>query len=88
MPSPEKRIGRLPAPDPEEKTPKPAVMITRRPVLVKESFERRLGCDLLNILEAEVPDADAAVIGLTIASEARRREEQNARAWGDRERTS
>lgn len=39
-----------------------------------ESLERRLALDLLTVLEAEVPDANAVVVGLELALEARRRE--------------
>jgi len=52
---------------------------------VASSLERRLALDLLAVLEAEVPDADAGLIGLTIAAEAGRRAGQNGRSWGDRE---
>lgn len=38
-----------------------------------DSLEHRLALDLLTVLESEVPDANAVVVGLELALEARRR---------------
>jgi hypothetical protein len=38
-----------------------------------QNLERYLAADLLNVLEAEVPNVDAALVGLALAVEARRR---------------
>lgn len=41
-----------------------------------DNFARQIAHDLLGVLSSTVPAADAAVIGLLIAAEARQREER------------
>lgn len=53
-----------------------------------ESLERRLAFDLVGVLTSEVPDVDPIAVGLGIVEEARRREAQGRREWGDREKAS
>jgi hypothetical protein len=69
----------------EERIPPIASPVKLRLALVKNpSLERRLAFDLVNVLTAEVPTVDVIAIGLGIVEEARRREAQECRAWGDR----
>jgi hypothetical protein len=49
-----------------------------------ESFERRIARDILAVLETEAPGVDPIAVGLAIAAEARRRQGEEAGAWGDR----
>lgn len=45
-----------------------------RPVAAGDDIARVLGADLLNVLQTEAPDVDAALVGLWLADLARQRE--------------
>lgn len=72
---------------PEADSTSSAGRVVRRPraskLKVAESLERRLAFDLVGVLVAEVPDVDPIAVGLGIVEEARRRETQGRRAWGN-----